>query len=125
MLRLQWIKIVSLFRKMTIERLVDRIDNCIRTQILSTTPNVKHASHAQFKQDNALFQIKCFIELVNLYNFTLTIDFSDTSNVKYTYDVCIKDGDILVDTITEFNTKLNQQKKNINAWIAHYASSRR
>lgn len=119
-LNLLWLKLTSLFKSKSMKSLSAQIENCIRTKILPTTPHIQNINHTTFTLNSNLFQIKCLVELENLYNFTLTIDFSNANDTKYTYDIDIKDGDILVETITEFNTKLNQQKKYINEWINSY-----
>ena len=93
-LTLLWLKFTSLFKNKSMKSLSAQIENCIRTKILPTTPHIQSINHTTFTLNSNLFQLKCLVELDNLYNFTLTIDFSDADNTKYTYDIDIKDGDI-------------------------------
>lgn len=122
-LNLFWVRIILRFKKKPMDRIVGIIDNCIKTKVIPNTPNIKFdrdEPNLVCTLDSVTFQINYRIGMVNMYGFSLLIDFMNDKDIKYTYDnIVIRDGE-LFNTLTEFDKHLCINKEFINGIIQSY-----
>lgn len=124
MIRLEVLKTYRLKMK----HIIEQIENCIITRVLAKTPHVHTINGIQsisYTHGENLFQVKCHISLINGYGFELTIDFHDVTKIQYVYEnINIKDGDVIMETMSSFVTNLNANKRDIEGLIKSYHAIR-